>query len=80
MEQENLTEFLPDYKTVIVLAHHIKHSLEWTWFPFDSSRNGTISPADLHLTAEAQKIITKLEKDGYQYSLIPYPGKKWDSI
>ncbi len=73
-EKEQLSEYMSDFKTVIVLAHHVKHSLEWTWFSFDSARTGAIPPADLHLEAEAQKLINLFDKEGFNSILIPYPG------
>lgn len=73
-ERKQLSGFLPNFKTVIVLAHHVKHSLEWTWFSFDSSRIGSVPPADLHLEAESLKISDYLHKEGYNSLLIPYPG------
>ena len=74
-EKELLSEFLQDFQSVIVIAHHVKHSLEWSWFPFEASREGSVHPADLHLQAEAQKVMYYLDKMGYQSTLIPYPGK-----
>jgi hypothetical protein len=65
-ESNQLKEFLPDFKTVIILAHHLTHSLEWTWYKFEPSRSGVMAPADLHLFSEAQKITSNLEKEGYQ--------------
>lgn len=75
-EQQSLKDFLPECKTVIVLAHHVTHSLEWGWFPLESERNNVTCAADLHLKSECEKIISILEKKGYNNSLsIPYPGK-----
>jgi hypothetical protein len=35
-EQSAMRTFLPDVHTIIVVAHHVMHSLEWTWFAFDA--------------------------------------------
>jgi len=74
-EEQSLKEFLPDCKSVIVLAHHVKHSIEWVWFPFESERNNVTCAADLHLKSECEKTLLLLEKKGYRSLIIPYPGK-----
>ncbi|MFL0195739.1 hypothetical protein ACJDU8_09215 [Clostridium sp. WILCCON 0269] len=74
-EKQSLKEFLPECKSVIVLAHHVKHSLEWGWFPLESERNNVTCAADLHLKSECEKIVSILEKKGYHSLSIPYPGK-----
>ena len=74
-EQSALEKFLPDAKSCIVLAHHVKHALEWVWFPFEASRTGSLPPADLHLQLEAHKLMSVLENKGACTSLLPYPGK-----
>lgn len=73
-EQQSLKKFLPECKTVIVLAHHVTHSLEWGWFPLESERNNVTCPADLHIKLECEKVISVLEKEGYNSFSIPYPG------
>lgn len=74
-ERMCLSDFLPNFKSVIVMAHHVRHSLEWTWFQFAASRDGCIPPADLHLEGEAQKVMNLLERSGRKSILIPYPAK-----
>jgi epoxyqueuosine reductase QueG len=75
IEGQLLKELLPEGKTVIILAHHVKHSLEWAWFPLESERNNVNCAADLHLKYECERIVSKLEKDGYHSFIIPYPGR-----
>ena len=72
-ERKALSVYSEDYNTVIVLAHHVQHSLEWIWYVFDAVRGGAVSPADLHLAAEAEKIACMLRKDGYHAVILPYP-------
>lgn len=74
-EKEIIKEMLPEVKTVIVLAHHVKHSLEWAWFPFENERNNNTCAADLHIKLECHKVMYLLEKSGYQSYTIPYPGR-----
>lgn len=74
-EKNALCAHCSDIQSVIVLAHHVQHTLEWKWYPFEASRNGVISPADLHLSAEADKVIQFLEREGYNGTLLPYPGR-----
>jgi epoxyqueuosine reductase QueG len=75
IEMQSLKEFLPQCKSVIVLAHHIKNSLEWVWFDFESQRNNVTCAADLHLKLECEKIAEALEKNGHHSVIIPYPGR-----
>ena len=74
-EKKTLSEYSNAYNTVLILAHHIQHSLEWIWFRFDAVRGGAVPAADLHLAAEAEKIAYSLQKDGYHATILPYPGK-----
>jgi len=57
-EEENnvLSKFSKNFSTVLVFAHHVRHSWEWIWFEFDSISGGFIPPADLHLIAEIERI------------------------
>lgn len=73
-EKQVLKKFLPECKSVIILAHHIKRALEWQWFPFESERNHVICPAELHSKCEAETIMSLLNKEGYRSLSIPYPG------
>ena len=74
-ETQSLKELLPEGKAIIVLTHHVKHSLEWVWFPLESERNNVTCPADLHLKSECEKLATILEKRGHHNVIIPYPGR-----
>lgn len=74
-EKQSLKDFLPKCKSVIVLAHHIKQSIEWAWFPLESERNNITCAADLHLKAECEKIVLELKNKGYNSVIIPYPGR-----
>jgi Uncharacterized Fe-S protein len=74
-EEKSIREFLPECKSVIVLAHHVKHSLEWAWFPFETERNNVTCAADLHLKLECEELVSLLEKSGYHSLVIPYPGR-----
>jgi epoxyqueuosine reductase len=73
-ERHTLEGFLPDVRTVVVVAHHVMHSLEWTWFAFPGEPGGEICPADLHTKAMTRKIEEKLGTAGYGSVLLPYPG------
>lgn len=75
IEKQLLSDFLPDCKSVIVLAHHVKHSLEWAWFPLESERNIVTCAADLHLKSECEIITTVLKELGYNSCILPYPGR-----
>jgi epoxyqueuosine reductase len=74
-EKQALKELLPECKSVIVLAHHVKHPLEWVWFPLEAERNQVTCAADLHLKLECEKLASILKEEGYQSSIIPYPGR-----
>lgn len=74
-EKQLLKDFLPKCKSVIVLAHHVKQSVEWAWFPFESERNNITCASDLHLKAECEKIVLELKNKGYNSVIIPYPGR-----
>lgn len=74
-EKQFLEEFLPECKSVIVLAHHVKNSLEWAWFSLESERNNVTCAADLHLKSECEKVVSKLGEKGYNSLVVPYPGR-----
>ena len=74
-EEHALREFLPECKSVIVLAHHVTHSLEWAWVPFESERDNVTCAADLHLKLECENILSELGKKGYKSIIAPYPGR-----
>ncbi|MFW2491960.1 hypothetical protein ACN077_25885 [Clostridium chromiireducens] len=74
-ERQALRDLLPECKSVIVLAHHIKHSIEWAWFPFESERNNITCAADLHLRAQCEKITSVIKNNGHNSVIIPYPGR-----
>jgi len=74
-EVDALRGFLPDVQTVIVVAHHVMHALEWTWFTFEAERRGETCPADLHTKAMAEKVAETLGQEGCGSTLLPYPGE-----
>jgi epoxyqueuosine reductase QueG len=74
-ERVNVEAFLGDVKTVIVIAHHVMHSLEWVWFRFSTERLNETCPADLHTKSVSERICNKLNEKGYRSVLLPYPGK-----
>jgi len=76
-EEENnvLSKFSKNFSTVLVFAHHVRHSWEWIWFEFDSISGGFIPPADLHLIAEIERIKSMLHNDGFTTHVLPYPGQ-----
>ena len=61
-------------KTVIVIAHHIMDSIEWTWFKFSNARTGSTHPADLHSLSTANLLSAAIEKKGGKAYIVPYPG------
>ena len=70
-----LKEFLPCANTIIVLAHHVKSSIEWAWFPFESERNNNTCGADLHAKSVLEKIDFSLKEGGYANYIVAYPGR-----
>ena len=74
-ERRMIEAFLPETQTVIVVAHHIMHSLEWTWFAFDAEPLGEICPADLHTRSMARRVCRRLDRAGHRSVLLPYPGQ-----
>lgn len=72
--KEHILSFMPECKSIIILAHHIQHSIEWSWFNLEASRNGVMAPADLHVQVEMDKLSLLLNNSGYKYALLPYPG------
>lgn len=73
-ERDKLLEQLPSTQTIIVIAHHVQDSLEWTWLKFPTARTGETSPADLHCAAMAERVAYQLESAGHRTLLLPYPG------
>lgn len=74
-EKDKIRTFLPDAQTVVVIAHHVTHSLEWIWFEFPGDRAGETCPADLHAKAAAEEIRHALDRNGYATVVLPYPGE-----
>lgn len=74
-ERGKVEAFLPDAKTVIVVAHHIRHSLEWIWFKFSADGFDETCPADLHTRLTLEKICNKLNRKGFKAIVLPYPGQ-----
>ena len=73
-ERAKIETFLPEVKTIIVVAHHIRHSLEWVWFNFQADGSGETCPADLHAKLTVEKIRNKLDRKGFKGIIPPYPG------
>jgi len=73
-EKEQLLAQLPSTRTVIVIAHHVMDSLEWTWLKFQAARGGETSPADIHTLAMAERVTSCLKSIGCQSTIVPYPG------
>lgn len=73
-ELEQIFNHLPTTKTVIVVAHHIQDSLEWTWLKFPTARTGETHPADLHILSVVNEITNKLKSDNNNAVVVPYPG------
>jgi epoxyqueuosine reductase QueG len=73
-EQNDIKALLPATKTVIIIAHHITHSLEWVWFKFPAEKAGEICPADIHTKSAAERISYELNNKGYKCVIPPYPG------
>lgn len=67
--------FFQGFQSIIVLAHHVRHSLEWVWYPFDDSPAGVVAPADLHLQRECDRVAAALEAVGQRTFALPYPGR-----
>ncbi len=74
-EQSRLFEVLGTAKAVIVVGHHIKESLEWSWFRFEAERNNNTCAADLHIKGVMEKVSQRLELEGYKSIILPYPGR-----
>ncbi len=74
-EQNVIKDFFAETKTIIVLAHHIKTSMEWIWYPHEAERNNNTCGADLHSKNIVNNINYYLEGEGYKNFIIPYPGK-----
>lgn len=73
-EKAKIETFLPDVRTVIVVAHHIRHSLEWIWFNFPADGSEETCPADMHAKLTVEKIRNKLDRKGFVGIILPYPG------
>ncbi|MEI6424824.1 MAG: shikimate kinase, partial [Lentisphaerota bacterium] len=73
-EKKQLLAKLPSTKTVIVIAHNVQDSLEWTWLKFKAARTGETSPADIHCLSIAESVLHRLESNGNQSTILPYPG------
>jgi hypothetical protein len=58
--------FLPDARTVLVLGHHIRASLEWAWFPLAAERGGNTCAADLHAKSVMEAIERQLMLSGHK--------------
>ena len=74
-EKSRMLEMLPGTRTVLVIGHHIRESLEWVWFPSDSEKNGSTCAADLHTKSVAEKMSCILKSHGYSQYIVPYPGR-----
>ena len=70
-ERRKLECFSPGFQSVIVLAHHVRHGLEWAWYPFDASPAGVVAPADLHLQRECDRVMAVLEAAGSAFLRSP---------
>ena len=73
-EYKQLVNFLPNVKTIIVLAHHVQDSLEWTWLRFSAAKGNETCPADIHSLSIAERLEHRLSISGYQSLIVPYPG------
>ncbi len=69
-----IRNFLPDTRTVLVLGHHIRASLEWAWFPFPAERGGNTCAADLHAKSMIEAIERQLLLSGHKSAILPYPN------
>jgi epoxyqueuosine reductase QueG len=74
-EQVLVKEFFSETKTIIVLFHHVKTSLEWVWYPHEAERNSNTCGADLHSKNTINNIAHYLKDEGYVSGIVPYPGK-----
>lgn len=74
LERNRLLELMPSVQSVVVIAHHVQDSLEWTWLKFPAARNGETSPADMHCLAMTERVSNRLEANGAQCAILPYPG------
>lgn len=74
VEREHVCGMLSSVQTVIIIAHHVQDSLEWTWLKFPVARGGATSPADIHCLATVERIKLRLDCHDRQSFIIPYPG------
>lgn len=74
-ERAKIETFLSDVTTIIIIAHHIRHSLEWIWFKFSGDGYNETCPADLHTRLTLEKICNKLNRKGFKSVVLPYPGQ-----
>lgn len=68
-----IAEFMTSARTAVVLGHHIKASLEWLWFPFESERGGSTCAADLHSKAIIENMERTFQSSGHRTLILPYP-------
>ncbi|GAB6139072.1 4Fe-4S dicluster domain-containing protein [Halanaerobaculum tunisiense] len=73
-EKESLEEYLPSVRSIIVLGHHIRRSVEWVWTTIDSESEESTCIADLHTKDISKKIDDYIGEKGYRSKIIPYPG------
>lgn len=73
-EQEIIKAFSLTTKTIIVLAHHITTSLEWTWYPHEAERCNNTCGADLHAKDIINQIDNYIKEEGHHNYIVPYPG------
>jgi epoxyqueuosine reductase len=66
--------FMSNARTLVVLGHHVKASLEWVWFPFENERGGSTCAADLHAKVVIENTGRILEAHGHRTLILPYPG------
>lgn len=69
-----IADFMPEARTVLVLAHHVEAALEWAWFPFTAERGGNTCAADLHAKAVVEMVARRLASRGQKTFVLPYPG------
>lgn len=70
-----IRNFFPDARTVLLLGHHIRASLEWAWYPFAAERGGGTCAADLHAKSMIEAIERRLLFEGHKSVILPYPGE-----
>ena len=73
-ERNKILEAMPATRSVVVIAHHVQDSLEWTWLKLPAARTGETSPADMHCLATTERVAHYLESNGAHCLILPYPG------